>query len=138
LLRNLTKGVKGYFTSGEHDLDTSSDFVLKEVQRIGKTISENDLKRAKNNVISQTLFRWDDDASLAVDLGRNALSNRVVSLQHEIDQIRSLTTSDIKRVTRELDDTCPVVVAFGQTEHLLSVFFFDIYCFRDFVVILMN
>jgi len=111
-------GVKGFFTThGEHDLDTSSDFILKEVQRIGKTISQNDFKRAQNNVISNTLFRWDDDATLATDLGRKAISHKkAFSLSHEVNEIKNLTTTDIKRVTKELDDTCPVIVSFGQTE----------------------
>jgi processing peptidase subunit beta len=114
-------GLFGTYVVGEPEkLDDLIYEVVTEWVRIGRTITDDQVERAKTKLKASILMQLDGTTAVAEDVGRQLLTHgRRLSPAEIFLRIDSITTKDVMRVARQYcEDVDPVVAAIGPLEGL--------------------
>lgn len=104
----------------KYELDDLLYLVQQEWVRLCLNITEGELERAKNQLISTIMLNLQSTSLIAQDIGKQILFfGKRYSLPELITIMESINLSTIKRICSEyLYDRCPVISAFGPIESL--------------------
>jgi len=90
--------------------------IVKEMQNMGKNISDAELSRAKNQLTTALLFNLESRSILFEDIGRQVLTYGARKAPAElVSQIAAVTADDIARVAGAVLKTPPSVAVYGDT-----------------------
>jgi len=92
--------------------------ILNEFTRIGKTVTNVEVDRAKNRLKAALLMNLDGTAAISEDIGRQILTHgRRLTPAETLMRINAVTTQDVMRVASNITyDKEPVLVYMGQTK----------------------
>jgi len=94
--------------------------VFNEYNRIGKTVSQEEVERAKNRLKASVLMHLDGTTAVAEDIGRQVLTyGRRLTPAEVLTRIDAVTHTTVRRVVKEhFEDVDPAVAAVGTLEEL--------------------
>lgn len=110
-----------YFVSDrKYNLDDMVYAIQNEWVRLCLAVTEDEVKRAKNQLKTNLLLSLDGSTAIAEDIGRQMLTlGKRVDLGATLELIDSVDAKRVREVASEyLYDRCPVVAAFGPIESL--------------------
>jgi processing peptidase subunit beta len=93
---------------------------VNEWSRIGKTLTETELERAKSKLKAQILVQLDGTTPVCEDIGRQVLTyGRRLPPAEVFERINRITVKDVMRVMSEhCEDADPAIVAIGPTSEM--------------------
>lgn len=101
------------------NLEESLELIMKELSRLRKEcISESELERAKEYMLSQLYFSLEDTMDHMLWMGEKALGRKSVLVKEKIaEKVRAVTCEDVKAVAeRVFVDNCLNLVVVGPVE----------------------
>lgn len=110
-----------YFVSDRiYNLDDMVYAIQQEWVRLCLGVTDDEVKRARNQLKTNLLLSLDGSTAIAEDIGRQLLTlGRRVDLGETLAMIDSIDAKRVREVSSEyLYDRCPVVAAFGPIESL--------------------
>jgi len=92
--------------------------VIRDAQRIGKTVRPLEVERAKHRLKSSLVMALDGTTPTAEEIGRQMLAlDRRLSPAEIFQRIDSITTGDVMRVAEDyFEDVDPAIVAIGPIQ----------------------
>ena len=85
-------------------VDRAIKLILDEYKRIReKKVSEDELKKAKDNIKGGTLLEMESsDAQASFYAGQEILTNKILTLEQKFAKIESVTVGDVQRVAKDI------------------------------------
>lgn len=109
-----------YLVADSSTLDSAVNAVLSEWQRLSRSVSEHEVTRAKNLLLTNMLLMLDGSTPTCEDIGRQMLcyGRRLPPTELEM-RINAVTADDIRRVISQyVIRRPPAVVGIGPIERL--------------------
>lgn len=116
-------GLLGLYGTAEHEhVGQLLNTTLTQALRISQSIKEEDLQRAKNQLMSQIILLGEGREQLLNDMGFNMLlHNFVITPKETMEGAAGVTAADMRRVHKQLLQNPLTYVVCGETTNIPSL-----------------
>lgn len=110
-----------YAGTGETQVKELMPVLCDEIARLGDTITEAELARAKAKLKARLLMRLENITAHAESNALDMLMRgRILSEEELVQKIEAVQAGDLKRLSNQILGRAPVLAALGPIKHLMS------------------